>query len=434
MNKVKEIFTQLQSTNSKLEKQKIIKDNADNQQFTDTLVFLLSPYILTGISTKKIDKKVKPWIYTNDYSWSSVKSYLLSHNTGTDDDIAYIQDFIYYQPEDMRDFYKGLITKSIKLGCDAKIVNSVLGKGFIPSFEIQLAEKYFEKPNKVVGNFTLTEKLDGFRLATIIHNDKIEFYSRQGQLVDGLVEVEEDMRMFCKVNKLHNAFFDGELVAVNCEELSSDENYKVVTKTARTKGIKRGLKYNIFDTLSYEEFMSQNCDTEYYKRRQLLNELSKNINLTHINILPVLYNGSDKDMIMEYLNKARENHKEGIMINLDNGMYEFKRTTNLLKVKVMQDADLKIVDVYEGTGKNKGKLGGIIIEFIYKDNTYRCECGSGFSDDERIDYWNNPEKILNKIATIQYFEISKNDDGGYGLRFPVWIHRIREDKTEISMN
>ena len=137
MNKVKEIFTQLQSTNSKLEKQKIIKDNADNQQFTDTLAFLLSPYILTGISTKKIDKKVKPWIYTNDYSWSSVKSYLLSHNTGTDDDIAYIQDFIYYQPEDMRDFYKGLITKSIKLGCDAKIVNDVI-PNLIPTFSVQL--------------------------------------------------------------------------------------------------------------------------------------------------------------------------------------------------------------------------------------------------------------------------------------------------------
>ena len=439
MTKVKEIFTQLQSTNSKLEKQKIIKDNADNQQFTDTLVFLLSPYILTGISEKKINKKVPHLVYTdnldlNRFSWERVKSYLEEHNTGTDKDIVFIQDFIANQPEDMQDFYKGLITKSIKLGCDAKTVNSVLGKGFIPSFEVQLAEKYFEKPNKVVGNFTLTEKLDGFRLATIIHNDKIEFYSRQGQLVEGLVEVEEDMRMFCKVNKLHNAFFDGELVAVNCEELSSDENYKVVTKTARTKGIKRGLKYNIFDTLSYEEFMSQECDTEYYKRRQLLNELSKNINLTHINILPVLYNGSDKDMIMEYLNKARENYKEGIMINLDNGMYEFKRTTNLLKVKVMQDADLKIVDVYEGTGKNKGKLGGIIIEFIYKDNTYRCECGSGFSDDERVDYWNKSEKILNKIATIQYFEISKNNDGGYGLRFPVWTHRIREDKTEISMN
>lgn len=436
IEKVKEIFDQLQATNSKLEKQRIIRENKDNMQFTDTLVFLLSPYILTGISTKKIDKKVKPWIYTNDYLWSSVKSYLLSHNTGTDDDIAYIQDFIYYQPEDMQDFYKGLITKSIKLGCDAKIVNQVLGKGFIPTFEIMLANKYFDKPERVKGNFTLTEKLDGFRLATVIHNDKIEFYSRQGQLVEGLIEVEEDMRKLCALENIHNGFFDGELVAMNCDELSSDENYKIVTKIARTKGVKRGLKYMIFDTLPCKDFVEQNCTREYHSRRNKLDTFAIYMNNenSHINILPVLYNGSDKDMIMEYLNKARENHKEGIMINLDNGMYEFKRTTNLLKVKVMQDADLKIVDVYEGTGKNKGKLGGIIVEFIYEGNTYRCECGSGFSDDERVDYWNNPEKILNKIATVQYFEISKNDDGGYGLRFPVWTHRIREDKTEISMN
>ena len=433
IERVKEIFDQLQATNSKLEKQRIIRENKDNQLFTDTLVFLLSPYILTGISEKKINKKVSA-VRGVIISWENAVEYLSNHNTGTDHDIALVQSFINQQPENMRDFYKGLITKSIKLGCDAKTVNKVLGKNFIPTFEIMLANKYFDKPERVKGNFTLTEKLDGFRLATIIHNDKIEFYSRQGQLVEGLIEVEEDMKEFCKVNKIHNAFFDGELVAVNCEELSSDENYKIVTKTARSKGIKRGLKYNIFDTLRYEDFVSQKCDTEYYKRRCLLNELSKNINFVHINILPILYNGDDTEMIMEYFNKARESHKEGIMINLDNGMYEFKRSNNLLKVKVMQDADLHIVDIYEGTGKNKDKLGGIIVEFIYEGNTYRCECGSGFSDDERVDYWNKSEKILNKIATIQYFEISKNDDGGYGLRFPVWTHRIREDKTEISMN
>ena len=139
-------------------------------------------------------------------------------------------------------------------------------------------------------------------------------------------------------------------------------------------------------------------------------------------------------MIMKYLNKARDKHKEGIMINLDDKPYEFKRTNNLLKVKVMQDADLKIIDVYEGTGKNANNLGGIIVEFIYNGKRYQCECGSGFSDKERVDFWDNPDKIIGKIATIQFFEISKNDDGGFGLRFPVWIHRIRDDKTEISMN
>jgi len=190
----------------------------------------------------------------------------------------------------------------------------------------------------------------------------------------------------------------------------------------------------IFDTLRYEDFIEQTCDTEYWKRRKLLERIFDNVKLDHVCLLPVLYQGVDKSMIMKYLNKARDKHKEGIMINLDDKPYEFKRTNNLLKVKVMQDADLKIIDVYEGTGKNANNLGGIIVEFIYNGKRYQCECGSGFSDKERVDFWDNPDKIIGKIATIQFFEISKNDDGGFGLRFPVWIHRIRDDKTEISMN
>ena len=431
---VAKIFSEIQNTNSKLEKQRIICENKDNKLFTDTLVFLLSPYILTGISTKKIKKKVEPaWEVIQ--SWEDMMSYFKFHNTGTDYDIATVQNFIQSRREDLRDFYTGLITKSLKIGCDAKIINSVI-PNLIPTFDIMLANKYFDKPERVKGDFTITEKLDGFRLATVIHDDEIKFYSRQGQLIEGLVEIEEDMKSFCKANLIHDGFFDGELVAVNCEEISSEENYKIVTKTARTKGIKRGLKYQIFDTLSYDEFVNQSCSLEYRQRREMLNYFNtfQTRDLKHINILPVLYNGYDKEVIMYFLDIARERNKEGIMINLNNGMYEFKRSNTLLKVKVMQDADLKIVDVYEGTGKNKGKLGGIIIEFIHENNTYQCECGSGFDDNERVRYWNNPSEIIGKIATIQYFEVSKNDNGGYGLRFPVWTHRIRDDKTEISMN
>ena len=432
MQRVKEIFEELQLTNSKTEKQRIIRENKDNKKFTNTLVFLLSPYVLTGLSVKKINKKV-PTVRGFLSDWDGVVEYLRNHNTGTDHDISLIQGFIYHQPTDMQDFYKSLITKTIKLGCDAKIVNSVI-PNLISTFDVMLANKYFDKPERVKGEFTITEKLDGFRLATTIHYGEITFYSRQGQVVDGLVEVEEDLNNFLKNINVGNGFLDGELVAINCDKLTSDENYKIVTKTARTKGIKHGLKYVIFDILSYDDFISQNTEQPYYKRRELLNKYASYIKGSHIEILPILYQGSDTNMIMTELNKARANHKEGIMINLNDGRYEFKRSNNLLKCKVMSDADLKIVDVYEGTGKNKGKLGGIVVEFAYNGNMYQCECGSGFDDNERIQYWNNPSEIVGKIATIQYFEISKNDSGGYGLRFPVWTHRIRDDKTEISMN
>lgn len=440
MTNVFKIFSQLQSTTKKTEKIEILKANKRNILFTDTLKWLLNPFVITGISSKKLNKSVK-YDTAPIQTWRDMMIYLETNNTGRDTDIAIVQGFISLQPEEHREYYRQLITKSLKLGIDAKTVNSAYGKGFVPVFDIQLANKYFEHPEKVTGRFTITEKLDGFRLATVIHNGEIKFYSRQGQLVEGLVEIEEDMKKLLKIASLSDIFFDGELVDIDCENISSDENYKRVTKIARTKGEKCGLKYNIFDVLSYNDFINQKCKIEYICRRTKLNTIDnaiKSVNniikLPHINILPILYNGTDKSMIMKYLNEARDNHKEGIMINLDDKPYEFKRTNNLLKVKVMQDADLRIVDVYEGTGKNIGKLGGIIVEFIYDNSTYRCECGSGFSDEERIDYWNSPNKILGKIATIQYFEISKNDDRGYGLRFPVWIHRIRDDKTEISMN
>ncbi len=84
------------------------------------------------------------------------------NNTGSDKVIDSVQTFISAQPDDMQDFYKGLFTKSITLGCAASTVNKALGKGFIPTFEVQLAEKYFDFAHKVDGKeFTLTTKLDG---------------------------------------------------------------------------------------------------------------------------------------------------------------------------------------------------------------------------------------------------------------------------------
>lgn len=433
MEQVFKIFEELMDTTKKSEKATILIRNQGNRLFTSTLKWLLDPFVLTGISSKKLSKNVS-YDTTPIQTWEDMMAYFENHHTGSDDDIRIVQGFIELQPEEQREYYRALVTKSLKLGVDAKSVNAVYGKGFVPNFEVQLAEKYFDKPEKVVGEFTLTEKLDGYRLATIIHDNKIEFFSRQGQPVEGLIEVEADLSQFCKEKKMHNAFFDGELVAINCEELTSAENYKIVTTTARKKGIKTGLKYMVFDTLRYEDFVEQTCDTEYWKRRALLERMFADNRFTHVCLLPVLYQGSDKEMITEYLNKARENSKEGIMVNLNNGIYEFKRTYNLLKIKVMQDADLRIVDVYEGTGENKGKLGGVVIEFIYQDKHYVCGCGSGFNEKERVEYWEHPELIIGKIATISYFEITKNDEGGYGLRFATWTHRIRFDKNEISMN
>ena len=121
-------------------------------------------------------------------------------------------------------------------------------------------------------------------------------------------------------------------------------------------------------------------------------------------------------------------------VNLSNAPYDCKRTSNILKVKKFNEADVRVLDLLEGTGKNKGRLGSITIQFEYEGKLWTCDCGSGFNDDELDLYWEHKELLLGKIVTIKYFEVTKDSKTGkYGLRFPTWTHRIRDDKDEISM-
>jgi DNA ligase-1 len=428
MIQVKKIFEQIQATSGKLDKEQIIRDNKDNIDFSTALHFLLNSFIVTGLSSKKINKKISVEPTENFKDGLEVMIYLNRFNTGTDEIISNVQNFINNQPEDMREFYTGLFTKSLKLGCAESTVNKAFGKQFVPQFKIQLADKYFDNVDRVDGkSFTLTTKLDGIRAIIIRENEKISIFSRQGQPIEGLVDIETEL-----LNHSTKRFvLDGELLITDTDNLESKDQYKATTKIVRKDGIKTGITFRAFDILTVDEFQNQKCDTEYKMRRKAL-ELTFG-NREFVKVLPVLYSGDDMSQIAAHLDKAKSNGDEGIMLNLNNGLYEFKRSKNLLKVKVMMDSDLRVIGVYEGTGKYKGKLGGIEVEFIHNDKVWQCNCGSGFCDEERELYWNQPDLLIRKIVTIQYFEITQNDSGGFGLRFPIWVGRIRHDKKEISM-
>ena len=117
------------------------------------------------------------------------------------------------------------------------------------------------------------------------------------------------------------------------------------------------------------------------------------------------------------------------MLNKSKAAYECKRSKNILKLKVMETVDCKVIGFEEGEGRNKGKLGAMLID--YKGHVVGV--GSGFSDKDREEIFNNQDKYLNRIAEIQYFEESTNKDGGISLRFPVF-KTFRFDKDEPSYN
>ena len=446
---VKNIFENLKNTSGRLDKETIIRENKDNELFMEILKFLCNDMIVTGISTKKIVRLVDMEYDINTLKIDLVLNYIKTHNTGRDEDIGYVQAFCQSQPEECYDFLIGVFTKSYKCGITAKTLNKIIPKS-VPEFGVMLAESYFKYKKDKQGNrvkvtsvdltkldsdFIVTEKLDGMRCVMIKQGKAINFYSRQGQEITGLDEIMEDAEI------LPDGVYDGELIAEGTFAESKDQ-YKETMKRARIKGRKTKLKLVCFDYIeSVDDFLNGSCTTPFEDRKDKLYSILRTTpDITEddeyveldtcekIKYLDNLYKGKDIDEISTFFETVMTLGGEGLMINVANAPYETKRVKNLLKYKEFYNADLRVTGVYEGTGANKGKLGGIYVN--YKGFTDKV--GSGFDKEERETYLNNPELIVGKIVDIQYFEETTNQENDdISMRFATF-KGIREDKNEES--
>lgn len=421
----KDFVTEITASNSKKHKQDVLQKYKDDSVVHRYLKIAFDPYAVYGISTKKLHKSVPATSIIGIHSIFELFTYLTQHNTGTDQIVGLCQDFldgVAACDRESADLLEKLICKDLSIGCEAKTINSVI-PGLIPTFEVQLAQKYFEKPERVEGKtFAITTKIDGGRIIAIKDPaGTVSFYTRAGQKYEGLVDLEAAFSDSIWPNGI---VLDGEITILNDAGIPSKEAYKKAMKITRSDGDKHGLKMKVFDILTYDEWINQRCEHTYDQRRMLLNNLGYCYRSSYFELLPELYRGTDTSKILELLEEAIANSEEGVMINICDAMYEFGRTWNLMKVKKMNTLDLEVVDYEEGSGRLAGTLGAIHVR--YKNGNI-VKVGSGFSDTLRKQIWNHDVMIVGKIVEIQYFEETTNADDGISLRFPVFKD-FRPDK------
>lgn len=420
---VYEACTVLQNTSSTLEKQRVLKFYEDKELFKEVLKFLLDNQIVTGISQKKINKKLN-LVDTDDLkTWTSdirnLMIYLKEHNTGTDADIIYCQRFLIHDDE-LNEFIKAIITKSLKLGVDSKTVNKAYGDGFIPTFDVMLGTSIEKCKIPAGAKIFISQKLNGSRCVWVNGVP----YTRQGKVYTGLDHIKKDLE--ASFNNIEDFVFDGELILKD-EGLSDSEAFQKGVGIANSdKENKEELKFVIFDMIDPDEFRKGVSSNTYSDRKRWMNMAKLAIEdrgLSNICIVPMFYEGADHNQIWKWLDYAEEHDMEGIMINLDKP-YQTKRTKDLIKCKKFFDTDLRCVSVNEATtGKYKGTLGSITCK--YKNGF--VDVGSGFTDEQRNYYFNNPNEIVDRIVTVKYKEETKNKNGGVSLQFPVFIS-CRKDK------
>lgn len=415
----------ISGSNAKIE---FLVKHKENEKWKKYLYYTLDSLLVYGIADKKLKKALEQVKQNKTGAMEVVDSifdifeYLKKNNTGRDIDALLIATYINNHSEKYHQWLVESITKSFKMGVTAKTVNKALDEELIFNFDVMLAHP-FEKYAHKIKNETMfvTEKLDGNRATFIKENGKVTGFSRQGKKLEGYKHIEDELLFLPD-----NFVFDGELLIKDADEFKDREVMQQTQSVTGSKGDKTQLDLHLYDIIDLEGFKAGKSKDEYKKRRELLDSLDVS-NLSHVKIVPILYKGTDLDMIMSILSEVEKEGKEGLMINLD-GYYTLTRSNQILKLKTFNSFDEICTGVFEGEGKYKGMLGGITVNY----KGFPLSVGSGFTDDDRIKYWNNPKLIIGKIVEVKYFRESKNKNGGLSVSFPVY--QIIRDKNEVSYN
>ena len=481
-----EIILSIMEKSGTNEKIDTIRENEDNERLKEILFYTFNPLLVFGISSKKIEKEINLTPNFTAKDIVDLLKYLKENNTGTDQVICNVQAFLKAQNGRYKDILIDIITKSLTLGINAKSINKVWDN-FIPDYEVQQGERLENNIDKLIESgrkIIVTQKYDGQRCSARVENHNVIMYSRNGKIYEGMHQLESEL------SKLEDGMYDGELL-INVKDERDSDNVPTFIKKDNSKHIKvesslipkeegdgsgtsvKGQytefnqdllnkiyapkeskelfkdtaslvnsdleeKYNVniwlYDMTPLENFdKMEDYDVPVEIRKKELRERVAKVSqeCPHLKETKYLYEGEfDNNIIQDLLKQVIDLHQEGMMINVYGSPYEFNRSKNMLKVKQMYPIDLRVIDVLEGSGANKGKAGALLVN--YKGNSLKV--GSGLTKELREKFWEDKESIIGKIITIKYFEETTNKkDNSKSLRFPIFLE-VREDKDEESYN
>lgn len=423
----KDIY-KLQSIAGANAKCEFIKAHRDDTYFKRFLYFALNPMLTYNISKKSTDKLMaeenfdgQKLIFFNDIFECCEH---LSRIRGMDD--ATLRQVkmllnVKYPEMDERELYIQLLSKKVRLGIAAKTINKII-PNLIPEWEVQQAYTVEKYPLKEGTEFWLTQKLNGAR-ATLYEG---QLLARSGMPYKGLEHITDALSWL----RVAGFVADGELTLKDKGDLSDNEAFRVSTGILNSDNVnKTVICYTIFDMIPVKDFDALKPQVTYRYRRDILNQFAERIADTDgaVKVLPVLYHGTDQSKIEELLEQMVREDKEGLMINTD-VPYRRTRHKGILKVKRFYTMDLPIIRCEEGTGRLSGTLGAFVLK--YKENEVKV--GSGFTDEQREQFWNNRDDMEGLLCEVKYKEISQDKGTGLeSLQFPVFVG-IRTDKTEVS--
>ena len=422
-NYVMGMVRDLRATSSTKDKEGIILDycghNSAAASFTkNILLYTYHPLWQYNVTSDNLKKKNHLVARKNEYkNFFDLLDALKSRKITGHDAISAVNSFIEHYSE-YEELIHCIIDKDLKTRAGDKIINKAI-PDHIPEFSVALADKYEPKLVDWKDGWYVSRKIDGARCIGIVDsNGDTTFYSRTGKEFDTLGIVRDGI----KALGVTDVVFDGELCLVDDE---GNEDFQGVMKQLKKKyHTIPNPSFKIFDILTHDEFYSKKGEKNrpYSIRYNNLREVMKNNSCTCLSVLGQELI-KDDDHFAEWTKRGNDYGWEGVMLRADEP-YKGKRSKDLLKVKKFFDDEYEVIDVEMGpfryvlNGREHEETMLSCVMIKHKDHIVRV--GSGFAIDQRQEFYQNPRKILGQIITVQYFEETKNQEGGISLRFPTF--------------
>ena len=429
---LKSFIEESNSTNSNTDKLTVLKNYSTDTEVCKALEYTYSIYKQYYVTSANCKKKSDLIASTSNYSnlFDLLDALSLREITGHDA-ISAVNRFV-KNNEEYADIIWSVIDRNLKTRSTITMINKVI-PGLIPTFDVALAEAYNEKTAKKINfddGWYVSRKLDGVRCICMIDgNSNARFFSRAGNEFTTLGKIAEVI----KKSGVKNIVLDGEICILDGK---GDEDFQGVIKEIKRKNhtidFPRLIAFDILTVENFTEGTSRNLLSQRYLALDALIDLNQDSFGNYISMI-FPQRVEDLEDLEEHIQNAAKYKWEGLMLRKDT-KYVGKRSVDLLKIKSFKDAEYTVIGVensinrviVEGKEVEEEMLKNIVIEH----KGCKVQVGSGFSQDQRRLYFKHPEQIIGKTVTVQYFEETENQDGGYSLRFPV-IKAIYETNRDF---
>jgi len=412
------IIQELEADNSRLKKEAIIKreSDADNKDFFDGVCMALDGFRTFGIQkvpTSTKDGKGLSW----DVFDLVVKQ--LEERTLTGNDMRDRIDELcaMAKKEEWNDWYRRILIKDLRCGMTHKTVNK-FSKYKVPVFECMLATDSAKHEKKMVGEMLIEPKLDGVRVIVIcdVDKDEVKLFSRNGKELSNFPEINKQFdEMLDQLDE--SMVFDGEVMSDDFQTLMREIHRKGGAKT-------KDAKLNLFDCMPLIHFMAGGSRDAITERKKWLEGYTYGPNINLVEYVKMNLSESDgQKQFADYNKLCIDRGFEGIMVKPVGGIYECRRSVGWLKVKPFIEVSLKVIDVEEGTGRNAGKLGALVVEGKDDDKFIKTNVGSGLTDTDRETFWKAKDELIGQIIEVRADAITQNQDATdtWSLRFPRFL-------------